>query len=77
VGCGRRAPKGELVRLHLRDGDVVVGPGPGRGAYLCPRQSCLVKARAGRSIVRSLHARPELPDTLRTAVVAAGRQPPA
>ena len=60
VGCGRRAPKAELVRLHLAGGELVVGAGPGRGAYLCRRESCVIKARSGRLIRRSLRARPEV-----------------
>lgn len=44
VACGRKAPQGQLVRLALSAGRVVIDPPrrlPGRGAYLCPGQKCL------------------------------------
>jgi predicted RNA-binding protein YlxR (DUF448 family) len=77
VGCGRRAAKAELVRLHLAGDELVVGAGPGRGAYVCRRESCVIKARSGRLIRRSLRARPEVRSDLWQHIAAAGRPPSA
>jgi predicted RNA-binding protein YlxR (DUF448 family) len=38
VACGRRAPKGTLLRVAVSGGRVVADPAaslPGRGAYVC------------------------------------------
>ncbi len=47
IFCGRRAPKGELLRLALdADGRPVYDARqrlPGRGAYLCGEEKCLSK----------------------------------
>jgi predicted RNA-binding protein YlxR (DUF448 family) len=61
------------VRLHVHAGRLVVGEGAGRGAYVCRRESCLIKARSGRLLRRSLRARPELGDDLWHEVAAATR----
>jgi uncharacterized protein len=70
VGCGRVAPKSELMRLvAVREG--AAGPAlavydhggtmPGRGAYLCrgersaePRSDCLAQAARRGAIGRAL-----------------------
>jgi predicted RNA-binding protein YlxR (DUF448 family) len=56
AGCGRRAPKGELVRLVARDGVLVEAESaaPGRGVYTCRRLSCFERAAAGRAFARTL-----------------------
>jgi predicted RNA-binding protein YlxR (DUF448 family) len=58
AGCGRRAPRGELIRLAARPGGglAVDLPGrlPGRGAYLCPDRGCLESALKRRRLERSL-----------------------
>jgi predicted RNA-binding protein YlxR (DUF448 family) len=70
VGCGRIAPKAELLRIALADGGVertrraVRDPSatmPGRGAYLCagssgsqPLESCLALASRRNAIARAL-----------------------
>jgi predicted RNA-binding protein YlxR (DUF448 family) len=71
VGCGRIAPKSQLVRIAL-----IRGPDerpravldraaklPGRGAYLCrdmgsgdPLEQCLTLARRNRGVARTLRA---------------------
>jgi predicted RNA-binding protein YlxR (DUF448 family) len=58
AGCGRRAPKRELVRLVARDGVLVEAePGaPGRGVYTCRRLSCFERAAARRAFARTLRA---------------------
>ena len=55
VGCGRKAPQGELLRFVARDGEVVAGLGlPGRGAYTCRRLACFERAVARRAFSRTL-----------------------
>ncbi|MFA5884032.1 MAG: DUF448 domain-containing protein [Acidimicrobiia bacterium] len=58
MGCRRRADPGDLVRLHRRpDGSLGVGPGPGRGAWLCGppvTEACLEAAIRRRALERAL-----------------------
>jgi predicted RNA-binding protein YlxR (DUF448 family) len=55
VGCGRKAPKEELVRLVARDGMLVFGPdAPGRGAYTCRRLACFERAASKKAFNRTL-----------------------
>lgn len=51
IGCGRRGPQSEFLRLavEMRGGEARVLPAGagghvGRGAYLCRRQACLDRA---------------------------------
>jgi len=57
VGCRRMRPKRELVRVVKNsDGEINLdntGKMPGRGAYICPTQSCLELARKNRALERS------------------------
>ena len=44
LGCGQKGLKGDLVRIVLQDGALMVdaqGGLPGRGAYVCPREECV------------------------------------
>ena len=55
AGCGRKAPKTELVRFTAPDG--VLTPGqrlPGRGVYTCRRLSCYERALSQRAFARTL-----------------------
>jgi predicted RNA-binding protein YlxR (DUF448 family) len=55
VGCGRKAPQGELLRFVARNGQLVPGPRePGRGAYTCRRLSCFERAVSRRAFNRTL-----------------------
>ena len=71
MGCGRVAPKAELVRIALADtgapgARAVLDPEgkmPGRGAYLCrgrrsgrPTSACLARALRGGRMGRALRA---------------------
>ena len=52
VGCREKKPKPELIRV-VRAPDGVIsldarGKAAGRGAYLCPKASCLKKAQKNR-----------------------------
>jgi uncharacterized protein len=55
AGCGRKAPKRELLRFTAPDGVLENSPrGPGRGAYTCPRLACFERALERRSFNRTL-----------------------
>ena len=55
VGCGRKAPQADLVRLGSVDGRLTVGRTvPGRGAYTCRRLVCFERAIASRGFNRVL-----------------------
>jgi predicted RNA-binding protein YlxR (DUF448 family) len=67
VGCGRKAPKGELSRFVARDGVLTQDPSgaaPGRGAYTCRRAFCLERAVARRAFGRTLRCNVRLPADL-------------
>jgi predicted RNA-binding protein YlxR (DUF448 family) len=78
VGCGRVAPKSELLRIVAergsREGDrpaqtrAIVDPGavlPGRGAYLCRGDSA---ARPAERCLAQATRRGGIPRALRTAI---------
>ena len=55
AGCGRKAPKAELIRFVAPDG--VLTPdatASGRGVYTCRRLSCFERAYARRGFARTL-----------------------
>jgi predicted RNA-binding protein YlxR (DUF448 family) len=55
IGCGRKAPQGELLRFVAKDGVLVPGLNePGRGAYTCRRLSCFERAVSRRAFNRTL-----------------------
>lgn len=55
AGCGRRAPKAELIRFVARGGDLAAGPtDPGRGVYTCRRLQCFERAHSRRAFARTL-----------------------
>jgi len=55
IGCGRKAPQGELLRFVAKDGKLVAGAHErGRGAYTCRRLSCFERAVARRAFNRTL-----------------------
>ena len=55
IGCGRKAPQGELLRFVAPEGRLVLGTKePGRGAYTCRRLSCFERALARRAFNRTL-----------------------
>ncbi len=58
VACQATRPKRELVRIVRRvDGSLAVdrrGKVSGRGAYLCPTQSCVEQALKTRRLERAL-----------------------
>ena len=55
IGCGRKAPQGELLRFVAKNGVLVPGlHEPGRGAYTCRRLSCFERAVSQRAFNRTL-----------------------
>jgi predicted RNA-binding protein YlxR (DUF448 family) len=59
VGCRRRAPASDLLRVVARDGSVLPDEGrrePGRGAHLHPTIACLEQAERRRAFPRALRA---------------------
>jgi predicted RNA-binding protein YlxR (DUF448 family) len=55
IGCGRKAPQGQLLRFAIADGLLVPGTGvPGRGAYTCRRLACFERAVSRRAFNRAL-----------------------
>jgi predicted RNA-binding protein YlxR (DUF448 family) len=58
VGCGRKAPQAELVRFVARAGKLERSrSGGGRGAYLCPQESCFERALRRNGFGRALRVR--------------------
>jgi uncharacterized protein len=58
VGCGERDAQDRLLRFARgAEGELIPGPGNGRGGYLHPQQRCLQAFLASRSgFVRALQA---------------------
>jgi predicted RNA-binding protein YlxR (DUF448 family) len=55
IGCGRKAPQGQLLRFAASGGELVPGLGlPGRGAYTCRRLACFERAVSHRAFNRTL-----------------------
>ncbi len=59
VGCNERRPKQDLIRIVYNKENKEVfldksGKASGRGAYICPDNKCLEKARKSRKVDRSL-----------------------
>ncbi len=54
VGCREKKPKPELIRVvRSPQGEISLdfhGKKPGRGAYLCPNQDCLKRARKSKAL---------------------------
>ena len=58
MGCRERKEKRQMLRVvRCTDAEVRLdfsGKLNGRGAYVCPRKECLVKARKSRALERCL-----------------------
>ena len=54
LGCSRKLPKSDLVRLTLGAAGPVAGDGPGRGYYICRSPECLEKTLGRRGLSRLL-----------------------
>lgn len=58
VGCREHKDKSQLIRVvRSPEGEISLdqkGKKPGRGAYLCPEESCLKRAVKSRALERAL-----------------------
>ena len=74
VGCRQLHPKNELLRIvRTAEGAAAYDPtgkSPGRGAYLCPREECLLAARKHNGLAWSFKGRvaPAVYDALEDVV---------
>lgn len=77
LGCRRRRPKSDLVRLVRRaDGAVVPDAGiglPGRGAYVCAEIRCVERALKTGKLTHALRGVCRLSEDWQCTVLAAGR----
>jgi predicted RNA-binding protein YlxR (DUF448 family) len=68
VGCRRRRPQGDLVRVVRRPDGSVTGPAPsgapGRGAYVCFDPACVREAISSGRLRRGLRHEGPLPPGL-------------
>lgn len=74
LGCNEHKPKKEMLRvLRTPEGEIMLdftGKKSGRGAYICPKASCLKRARKSRRIDRALECeiREEVYDAMEKAL---------
>lgn len=77
-GCSEHKPKKELVRVvRTPEGEILLdltGKKSGRGAYVCPNETCLKKARKARRIERALDC--AIPDEVYERMEAEMREAP-
>lgn len=70
TGCGEMKPKRELIRVvKSPEGQISLdrtGRSPGRGAYVCPNEECLKKARKTKRLERVFAA--AIPDEVYDAL---------
>ncbi|HYB73993.1 MAG TPA: DUF448 domain-containing protein [Candidatus Sulfotelmatobacter sp.] len=71
IACRRQVSQRSLVRLVAVEGAVRVslGPGAGRGAYVCASPVCLAGAAAGGRVGRALRADVTMPPADRLAAM--------
>ena len=73
LGCNEHKPKKELIRLvRTPEGEVVAdmtGKKNGRGAYLCPADSCLRRVQKSKRAEKVLEC--AIPDEVYEAVARA------
>ena len=70
MGCNESKPKKELIRIVREpDGKITLdekGKISGRGVYICPDKSCLVKVKKTGRLGRSLEV--EIPESIYKAL---------
>ncbi len=66
AGCNEQKSKKEFVRvIRTPEGEILLdesGKANGRGVYLCPKKSCLQKARKAKRLERNLNT--AIPDEI-------------
>ncbi len=66
AGCGRKAPRIELLRFAALNGELKAVPSSrGRGVYTCRLLSCFERALAARSFNRALRTAVQVDPKLR------------
>ena len=79
LGCREMLPKKDLIRVvRSPEGAVSLdfkGKLPGRGAYVCPKQECLARARKSRALERAFDI--PLPAEVYDALEAQMKEVPA
>ncbi|MGM0688683.1 MAG: RNase P modulator RnpM [Bacillota bacterium] len=80
IGCQETKPKKELVRIVRTPEEKITldltGKKPGRGAYICPMESCLKKAIKGKRLEKNLQM-PVSPDLITDLNKLLSNQPKA
>ena len=70
LGCNEHKPKREMIRVvRTPEGEIeldFVGKKSGRGAYICPKKTCFVKARKSKRIENVLEVK--LPEEIYDAM---------
>ena len=81
LGCNAQMPKREMIRVvHQKDGTILLdmtGKQAGRGAYICPKLTCLRAARKAHRLEKAFSCRinDAVYDALETALQeSAGQQ---
>ncbi|MBI5412206.1 YlxR family protein [Candidatus Peregrinibacteria bacterium] len=65
IACRTRIPQQELVRFEIKGGKIEIkNKGKGRGAYLCPKTSCLEKLLKNPKLMKHFLHASTLPDDL-------------
>lgn len=70
VACRQRRPQAELLRLAQGPRGWQADPSrrlPGRGVYVCPRQTCLDTLAQGKAALRGFRGTPPRQDLARLA----------
>jgi len=66
AGCGQKAPRAELLRFAVVDGELRAVPESlGRGAYTCRLSPCFERALSSKSFNRVLRAAVRVDPALR------------
>lgn len=70
AGCNEQKTKKEFVRVvRTPEGEIILddtGKANGRGVYLCPKKSCLQKAKKAKRLERNLDV--TIPEEIWTAL---------
>ena len=70
LGCNEHKPKREMIRVvRTPEGEIeldFIGKKSGRGAYICPKKTCFVKARKSKRIENVLEVK--LPEEIYDAM---------
>jgi predicted RNA-binding protein YlxR (DUF448 family) len=66
VGCRAKRPQSELIRVVLSPEGIVAvrSRGPGRGAYLCPKESCMSHSVRSGALRRALRHEASLEESV-------------